>query len=240
MNQLNNQRKEFIEVINRIKREKITGSDINLSDIVILYFLDAMLEKIDTIILLCKNNRSISAEGMCRAFVEMFFYLSYILKEDTEKRCKAFYIKSVFYDENELITDIRKYVSPSEVLQNSLLQKIHTDQEKEKNEADKVYRELFNYKKTNGKEQQPWYNFDKNTRSIWDLCKYIGEREKYDLMYKYFSKSVHGTNRLKNFVIDVEKGDIKYGSPDNKAVTAALKTIIPEILEKIKEYYTID
>lgn len=210
-------------------------NDIKNENEVILFLIDSIIERMESVLLLYKNNKVATAEVVTRTAVELYLYLKYILEDNTTKRCLAFYYKTKFTEQNRCL---KKIANHSEILTNRQNEKINEiKKDAEVSQKEEEFKNLFTWNISPKKNK--WYNFDGKHDDMYLLSKHLGEEEMYDLMYSTFSIAVHNGYGLKDFNTEPRDNYIDFMDKDKELCILGMCMVAIKTNVLIKNYYKI-
>lgn len=181
----------------------------NIAPVMLLrHFLDV----VDSISILSRNATGDPAKILARAALETTLYLEYLFEKDTRNRAMAFLVEDIL----RLIKSIKK-IHPAkkesketyetfrseDLLSNLNLTKndaLELDNFIESKESmlqlphfKKAFQEYEKLKK-NGEANPKWYRYFDGPRNIEALAIHLKQRSLYEIIYRKWSGSVHGTD----------------------------------------------
>lgn len=191
------------------------GSDGTLAPI---YLLRQTLEILDSISILVRASSIDPCFILLRGLLEVFLSSEYILKDDTENRGGAFVYVCHFLDAiewNKKLDDStvqgRQFKSAmahdrmNSDLQFERPQKGKVEQEEERlRKSDYYSKHVEEYKRTKQRlNRKPyWYSLYDGPRNIPALAEEVELSAFYEILYRLWSSSVHGTNLMKRILVE--------------------------------------
>lgn len=173
-------------------------------------FLRNFLEEIDAISILVKNSSIDPSKNLLRTTLENLFYIEYLLEADTYNRSMAFLITNAFKNRNlalkvdgksQAYLDFNKIFKADKLIKNSppaiLKEADKFLENSEKLINSKRYSPFkIEYERTNKVLKKPpeWYSLFNGPRSIKDLATYLKYPALYEVLFRGWSPSSHGTD----------------------------------------------
>jgi len=177
-----------------------------------MMLLRHLLDVVDSISILTRNATGDPAKILARAVLEITLYLEYLFEKDTHNRAMAFLVEDtirliksmkkihpnkkeskemyeVFKSEN-LLSNLNVTIKDTEELDNFLKSKESLLQLPQFKNAYKEYEKL----KKNGEANPKWYRYFNGPKNIEALAKHLKQRSLYEIIYRKWSGSVHGTD----------------------------------------------
>lgn len=167
------------------------------------------IDIIDSISLLVKEGSGDTAKILARAALEVTLYMEYLFEKDSKKRAMAFLVEDTMKQikiANKLNPDLPEGKQTYRLFND---EKLLTDavadpkqmfsfvQEKKKllqlprfQEAYKEYQRLIR----KGERNPKWYSFYDGPKNIESLASYLRQKTLYEIIYRKWSGSVHGTD----------------------------------------------
>lgn len=184
-----------------------TGSD---EDLPAILFLRNFLEEVDAISILIKHSSVDPCKNLLRTALENLFYLEYILEKDSKNRALSYLVWNVIrYNKfltkadgkspefNDFANKCRKdkflkYSTPFIIKQSDLL-KAEGKKMLQLPKYLPIKTEYDNTKKRL-KKSPPWYSLFNGPDSVEKLASVLNFDALYEVLYRGFSDSIHGTD----------------------------------------------
>jgi hypothetical protein len=191
----------------KVEGDEKVGGEENICPIVMLrHFLDLL----DSVSILVRHTCGDPSKLLIRSAFETTLSLEYLFEKDTDNRAMAFIVSDILNQ----IKNIKKFSlttkegeelnktlkSESHHILNDLnkkhdLEKILADKESilKLPQFQKAYKEYLRLKST-GEKNPKWYRFYEGPKNIELLAKHLQQKSSYELLYRKWSGSVHGTD----------------------------------------------
>lgn len=206
------------EVVNfgtHILNWELENRDLYDEDVPVIMMFRNILELLDSISILIKHSSIDPCKLLLRGLLETFLQLEYLLEKETKTRALTF----IVWNTHKEIKSLTKMNPKEETYQqlNKTLQKdklypdnyrfpIHPDIEKELQNSNELLKlpsyveteAKYQYLVKNGKKNPNWYQIDNpKLEDIEKLAAYLKRTSFYEMIYRIYSHSIHGTDILR-------------------------------------------
>lgn len=216
--------------------------EFDLHDGVIIGLLEDMVAKITSLKVLLDAQCYDSIDLITRSVFESHIYLKYILKQNQEKRAKA-YAYSAKIDDLRLFDRITEETKVGRELRGYLGQSVDKIKEANRDALSFEYRERITSHYLNllntESDKTVWYNDDGKSRNIEQLCIKLNMRKEYELIYRIFSKDVHSNKALSR--LKLSKNEVQVGNFDIDPTlhTGMSSLFLMESSREVLSYYKL-
>ena len=239
------------------------------TDIPILLTLRNFLELLDTISILIKSSSIDPCKIILRSLLETSMGIEYLLEKDTENRSMAFL---VWHAKNELKfyrklkpglqqhKEFQNSISKDKIIGNYKLPNIpildHAINNLEnllENASYKKAVDEYDNLRSKNEKNPPWYRLFGGPKNIQGLAEYLRLTAFYDVFFRYYSGTVHGTDIIKGKVSGSNESQleiIQLRNPKNaqiithetvvlanRTIQIFLKKRLPDKLDYYKNWY---
>ncbi len=201
---------EFVSFGSSVISSDIKKTIISDEDIAPIMLLRHFIETLDGIAILIQKGNAESSKILLRALFETMLQIQYLFEKDTQKRCYSYLVADLRRqikaakkfapntNESEVMSDTSKneglHISPNESQQIEVIEFIKSKEEVLGVSHLAPINSEFEVYRSRTKKNSQWYSLDKGPTSIAALSKYLKHETVYEILYRKWSGSVHGTD----------------------------------------------